>query len=80
MTRDADLRQLLVEIRDLEREHLAEYRRVTGRSLELEERAVRRQEQLGRLYKAVLLVTALVAGGLIAFLAYFLAHLALAGP
>jgi hypothetical protein len=35
--------RLLTEIRDLQREHLAEYRRVTERSLEMQERAMQVQ-------------------------------------
>jgi hypothetical protein len=39
-----EVRQLLREIRDAQREQLAEYRRVTEHSLELQKRAVARQE------------------------------------
>ena len=46
-----EIRQLLREIRDAQREQLAEYRRVTERSLELQQRAVARQEQIGHLYR-----------------------------
>jgi hypothetical protein len=49
MNGEHELRQLLTEIRDTQREHLAEYRRVTERSLELQRRAVARQEQMGQL-------------------------------
>jgi hypothetical protein len=65
-----DFIHLLVEIRDLQREHLEEYRRVTQESLELSRKAVRRQEQIGRLYQRVVAVGAvgLVAIGL--FLAW----------
>ncbi len=44
-----EIRQLLQDIRDAQREHLAEYRRVAERSSELQQRAVARQEQIGRL-------------------------------
>ncbi len=47
------LTELLVEIRDLQREALAEYKSVTNRSLELQQKAVNRQEDLGRLYRRV---------------------------
>jgi hypothetical protein len=61
-----DFIHLLVEIRDLQREHLEEYRRVTHESLELQRRAVARQEQIGRLYKRVLIVAGLaVIGGVV---------------
>jgi len=57
---EKDLIHLLVEIRDLHREHLEEYRRVTQESLELQRRAVRRQEQFGRLYRKDLAAWALL--------------------
>ena len=60
MRESDDIKELLVEIRDVQREHLAEYRKVTQRSLELQQQAVTRQEQLGRLYRLVV-----VAGGLL---------------
>jgi len=37
------------------REHLAEYRQVTQRSLELQQRAVTRQEQIGRFTRQIVL-------------------------
>ena len=45
MEAEERVRRLLEEIRDVQREHLAEYRRVTKESLELQQRAVARQEQ-----------------------------------
>ena len=65
-----DFAHLLVEIRDIHREHLEEYRRVTGESLELQRQAVKRQEQLGRLYKRVAVVSSLVLIGFVLFLVY----------
>ncbi len=62
MERDDETRQLLREIRDAQREQLAEYRRVTERSLELQQRAVTRQEQIGHLYR-YLFVTGIVGVG-----------------
>jgi CHASE3 domain sensor protein len=59
-----EIRQLLKEIRDTQREHLAEYRRVTERSLELQRRAVARQEQMANVYRRLLIV----GGGLVAAL------------
>lgn len=55
-----DEHELLREIRDLQREHLSEYKRASQRALELQERAVARQEQIGRLYKRVVAVAAIV--------------------
>ena len=61
---------LLQEIRDTQREHLAEYRRVTERSLELQQRAVTRQEQFGNLYRRILAV----GGGMVAILLVLLLY------
>jgi len=57
---EEDLIHLLVEIRDLQRTHLEEYRRVTEESLAIQRQAVRRQEQFGRLYQRVVAVGASV--------------------
>ncbi len=64
MESDDEIRQLLRDILDAQREHLAESRRVTERSLELQQRAVAQQEQVGRLYRRLVLV----GGGLVAVL------------
>jgi hypothetical protein len=69
---DAEIRQLLREIRDAQREQLAEYRRVTERSLELQQRAVGRQEQLGHLYRRLLVAGGTVVAILLALLVYIL--------
>jgi CHASE3 domain sensor protein len=66
-----EIRQLLKEIRDAQREHLAEYRRVTERSLELQQRAVARQEQMATVYRKLLIV----GGGLVATLLVLLVYL-----
>jgi len=66
-----EIRQLLKEIRDAQREHLAEYRRVTERSLELQQRAVARQEQMATVYRRLLIV----GGGLVATLLVLLVYL-----
>lgn len=67
-----DFIQLLVEIRDIQREHLEEYRRVTRESLELQRRAGRRQEQFSRLYRWVLVIAVIVVAGLIVLLVQML--------
>ena len=71
MNDDREIRTLLTEIRDAQREHLAEYRRVTERSLELQQRAVARQEHMAHLYRR-LVVT---GGGLVAILLVLLVYL-----
>jgi ferric-dicitrate binding protein FerR (iron transport regulator) len=65
---------LLEEIRDAQREHLAEYRRVTQKSLDLQQRAVDRQQELGRLYRRVLLLGGVLVIALMALLLYLLAR------
>ena len=69
-----DIRQLLREIRDAQREQLAEYRKVTERSLELQQRAVARQEQMGLLYRRMVLVGGTLVAALLALLVYLLAR------
>ena len=70
-----EIKKILSEIRDAQLEQLAEYRKVTQRSLELQQRAVTRQEQLGRLYKIVVLVGTLLIVPLIILLVYLLGRL-----
>ena len=69
---DDPTRRLLEEIRDLQREQLAEYRRVTQQSLELQKRAVERQQQLGQLYSRVVGLGAGLVILLIGLLVYLL--------
>jgi len=70
-----EIKKILSEIRDAQLEQLAEYRKVTQRSLELQQRAVTRQEQLGRLYRIVVLVGALLIVPLFILLVYLLGKL-----
>lgn len=53
MRESDDIKELLIEIRDAQREHLAEYRKVTQRSLDMQRQAANRQEQLSVLYRRV---------------------------
>jgi len=73
---DADERtlRLLEEIRDAQREYLAEYRSVTHQSLELQRRAVARQEQVGLLYRRMVLLGGVVVAMLLGLLLYLLAR------
>ena len=73
MESDDETRRLLREIRDAQREQLAEYRRVTERSLELQQRAVTRQEQIGHLYRRLMLVGGVLVAALLVLLVYLLA-------
>jgi hypothetical protein len=75
LERTDDVARLLTEIRDATREHLAEYRRVTERSLALQEKAVARQEQVSRLYVGVLFASGILILGLLGLLAWLLGWL-----
>jgi len=70
-----ELVQLLKEIRDTQREHLAEYRRVTQRSLELQESIVARQAQFGTLYRGIVIMIGVVVLGLIGLVVHLLGRL-----
>ena len=70
-----DIRELLEKIHDVHREHLEEYRRVTQRSLEMQQRAVDRQEQVSRIYKIALAIGGLLVLGIILVILYVLSLL-----
>ena len=72
MAESEEIANLLTEIRDTQREHLAEYKRVTGRSLELQEKAVARQEQMARVYRRVAVIVLLVIAFIIILIIYLL--------
>jgi len=72
MEADEDTRRLLEEIRDAQREYLVEYRRVTQQSLELQQRAVDRQEQVSLIYKRIVLLGGVLVAGLLSLLLYLL--------
>ena len=74
MEGEDEIRQLLRDIRDAQREQLAEYRRVAERSLELQQRAVARQEQIGHLSRRVLVGGGILMVLLLALLVYLLAR------
>lgn len=64
MDSDDEIKRLLRDIRDAQREQLAEHRRVTERLLELQQRALAQQEQLSHLHRWLVRV----GGGLVAVL------------
>jgi len=71
--RDSDeIKELLTELRDVQREHLNEYRKVTQQSLDLQRQAVARQEQLGRLYRRVLTASAALVVFIIIVIIYLM--------
>jgi hypothetical protein len=65
---------LLEEIRDAQRESLDEYKRVTSQSLELQQRAVNRQEQLAKTYRIALIASAGLVMGIIGLIIYLLQY------
>lgn len=69
---DDTTKKLLEEIRDAQREQLAEYRSVTRQSLDLQKQAVMRQEQLGGLYRRVIAVGGAASLVLLVLLVYLL--------
>ena len=54
METDGRIEKLLEEVRDVQREHFAEYRRVTAESLDLQRGAVQRQQELARTYTRII--------------------------
>jgi type VI protein secretion system component VasF len=71
MEPDGRTQKLLEEIRDAQREHLAEYRRVIQQSLDPQQRVVDRQQELSRLYRRIVLL----GGGLVVVLMVLLLYL-----
>jgi hypothetical protein len=67
--------RLLREIRDAHQALLAEYRSMAARSTALQEQAVQRQEQLGRLYRRVVAVGAVAGGVLLVLVGYLLVRI-----
>lgn len=61
--------RLLTEIRDAQREHLGEYRRIAERSVALQEASVAKYEQNMRLYRRLVIAVTLAATLLIVALA-----------
>jgi hypothetical protein len=77
MQSDDDVRQLLRDIRDAQREQLAEHRGVLDRVLELQRRAVVQQEEASHLYRRLVrvgvgLVAVLLALLILLVLIYYL--------
>ena len=75
MQESDEIKGLLRELLEVQREHLAEYRRVTQRSLDLQQQAVARQEQLGRLYRRVLVAGAVLVIFIVVIIVYLLGKL-----
>ena len=74
MSDDARSQTLLEEIRDIQKESLAEYRRVTQQSLEMQRQAVTRQQQMIQLYRRILAIGAVVCVPLLVLVIYLVAR------
>ncbi|MGH7303979.1 MAG: hypothetical protein ACRELZ_11845 [Candidatus Rokuibacteriota bacterium] len=70
MDGDDELRELLRDLRDAQREQLAESRSVAERSLELQQRAIAQQDQLRQLYRRLILVGGSLVAVLVALLIF----------
>jgi hypothetical protein len=66
--------EILREMRDLQREHLAEYRRVAAASLDIQARSVEKQAQTALLYRRVVLVAGALGAPLVLLLVFLLAR------
>jgi type IV secretory pathway TrbD component len=67
-----DTRRILSDIRDLERQHLEEYRRISQEVLNLQRNAVERQTLIGGVYKRVVVFGGIMAVSLLDLLVYLL--------
>ncbi len=67
-----EIRKLLTEIRDAQREHLAEYRKVAERSLELQQSALARHDQVRGAYRRVGFFVAIIIAALMVLLVMIL--------
>jgi hypothetical protein len=65
-----EVRKLLTEIRDAQRDHLAEYKRVTQQSLEVQRRSFEYQVRIGRFYRFVVMAAGVVVAAVLAYLVY----------
>jgi len=68
-----DDRKILTEIRDLQREHLAEYRKVSEEALQIQRNALARQELIAGVYRRVVVLGGVMVLALTVLLVYLLA-------
>jgi hypothetical protein len=73
MDEGEDTRKILSDIRDLERQHLEEYRRISQEVLNLQRSAVERQALIGGVYKRVVAFGGIMVVALLALLVFLLA-------
>lgn len=67
-TNDERIVELLTELRDGQKEQLALYIDVTQRSLAAQQASIALQRRIGRLYRIVVSVAALLVAGMLAYL------------
>ena len=67
--------KLLTEIRDVQVEHLSEYKGAAQRSIELQESAVNRAENIGKIYRIALTISAIIITGIIVLIIYLMTFL-----
>ena len=72
MERSDEIIELLKEIRGGQQEQLEQYKAVTQRSIELQQRAVDRAENIGKVYRGALTVSAILVIGIILLIVYLL--------
>ena len=73
MDEGEDTRKILSEIRDLERQHLEEYRRISDEFLQLQRDAVARQALIGGVYKRLVVFGGIMVVVLLVLLVFLLA-------
>jgi hypothetical protein len=69
---DERIVELLTELRDGQREQLARYVDVTERSLAAQQTSIQLQRRIGRLYRIVVAVAALIVAGMLAYFLHLL--------
>ena len=75
MEKPDEIADLLREIRDINREHLDEYKAAAKRSIELQQQAVKRAETIGKTYRIALTVAAILVTGIIILIFYLMSFL-----
>ena len=75
MEQSDEIIELLKEIRDLHSEHLTEYKAAAQRSIDLQERAVSRAENIGKIYRVALAISAFLIIGIIVLIFYLMSFL-----
>lgn len=69
-----EITRLLTELRDTQREHLAEYRKAASESIELQRQAVLRQQQAVRFSSRAVVLIGIIIFGTVFLLVYLRAE------